>query len=108
MTNSPEPKNPEVAPWRGTDGRVIVLTLAALAVLVYLLRFVLLPFVVAGVIAYICTPLVDGLTRRTRLPRALLAVAVCSDTRPAIIAAAVEPIIGTVSSVPVRIASSSG
>ena len=76
MTNSPEPKNPEVAPWRGTDGRVIVLTLAALAVLVYLLRFVLLPFVVAGVIAYICTPLVDGLTRRTRLPRALLAVAV--------------------------------
>ena len=76
MTNSPEPKNPDLAPWRGTDGRVIVLTLAAVAILVYLLRFVLLPFVVAGVIAYICTPLVDGLTRRTRLPRALLAVAV--------------------------------
>lgn len=76
LTNSPEPKNPDVAPWRGTDGRVIVLTLAALAVLVYLLRFVLLPFVVAGVIAYICTPLVDWLTRRARLPRALLAVAV--------------------------------
>jgi len=76
LTNSPEPKNPDVAPWRGTDGRVIVLTLAALAVLVYLLRFILLPFVLAGVVAYICTPLVDWLTRRTRLPRALLAVLV--------------------------------
>ena len=76
MTNLHDPKSQDVASWRGDDGRVIVLAVVALAVLVFLLRFVLLPFVVAGVIAYICTPLVDWLTRRTRLPRALLAVLV--------------------------------
>ena len=75
MTNLYDPKSQDAASWRG-DGRVIVLAATALAVLVFLLRFVLLPFVVAGVIAYICTPLVDWLTRRTRLPRALLAVLV--------------------------------
>jgi len=76
LTNLPEPKGRDIDSWRGGDGRVIVLVVIGLAVLVFLLRFILLPFVVAGVIAYICTPLVDWLTRRTRLPRALLAVLV--------------------------------
>jgi predicted PurR-regulated permease PerM len=58
------------------DIRAVVLTVAAVALFVYLIRFILLPFVVAGVVAYICTPLVDWLTRRTRLPRALIAVLV--------------------------------
>ena len=34
----------------------------------------MLPFVIAGIIAYICTPLLDWLAGRTGLPRALLAV----------------------------------
>jgi predicted PurR-regulated permease PerM len=54
--------------------RTVVLTIAGLAVFVYLIRFILLPFVVAGVIAYICTPLLDWLARRTGWPRALFAV----------------------------------
>jgi len=53
--------------------RPVVVTLAVIAVFVYLIKFILLPFVIAGVIAYICTPLLDWLARRTRLPRALLA-----------------------------------
>jgi predicted PurR-regulated permease PerM len=56
------------------DLRPVVLALAAIVVFVYLIRFILLPFVIAGVIAYICTPLLDWLAQRTRLPRALFAV----------------------------------
>jgi predicted PurR-regulated permease PerM len=52
----------------------LILALAAVAVFVYLIRFILLPFVIAGVIAYICTPLLDWLARGTRWPRALFAV----------------------------------
>jgi len=48
----------------------------ALIIFVYLLREILLPFVFAGILAYICTPLVDGLTRRTGKPRWLWASAV--------------------------------
>jgi predicted PurR-regulated permease PerM len=54
--------------------RMIVLAAFGIALFAYLIRFILLPFVVAGVIAYICTPLVDWLAARTRLPRPLLAV----------------------------------
>jgi predicted PurR-regulated permease PerM len=52
----------------------IIAILMALALFVYLIRFILLPFVIAGVIAYVCTPLLDWLARRTNLPRALFAV----------------------------------
>jgi predicted PurR-regulated permease PerM len=45
------------------------------AVLINQLQWVLLPFVIAGLLAYICTPAVGWLTARTRLPRALFAVA---------------------------------
>jgi predicted PurR-regulated permease PerM len=54
--------------------RGIVLAVAAIALFVYLIRFILLPFVVAGIIAYICTPLLDWATARTRMQRPLLAV----------------------------------
>jgi predicted PurR-regulated permease PerM len=56
------------------DMRPVMLALAAVVVFVYLIKFILLPFVIAGVIAYICTPLLDWLAQRTRLPRALFAV----------------------------------
>jgi predicted PurR-regulated permease PerM len=54
--------------------RAVVVTLAALALFVYLVGFIVLPFVIAGIIAYICTPLLDFLAGRTGLPRPLLAV----------------------------------
>jgi predicted PurR-regulated permease PerM len=58
----------------GSDRRMIALAAAGIALFVYLIRFILLPFVIAGIVAYICTPLVDRLAARTRLPRPLLAV----------------------------------
>src|SRR5216683_7790482 len=54
--------------------RAVVVTIAALALFVYLIGFIVLPFVIAGIIAYICTPLLDWLARRTGLPRPLFAV----------------------------------
>jgi predicted PurR-regulated permease PerM len=55
------------------DGRGIVLALVAVALLLYVIRIILLPFVLAGIVAYVCTPLLDWLAGRTRLPRALFA-----------------------------------
>lgn len=54
--------------------RAVVVTFVALALFVYLVGFIVLPFVIAGIIAYICTPLLDWLAGRTGLPRPLLAV----------------------------------
>src|SRR5271163_2715664 len=56
------------------DIRTLLLVLAAFVFFLYLIRPILLPFVVAGVIAYVCTPLLDWLAARTRLPRPLFAV----------------------------------
>jgi predicted PurR-regulated permease PerM len=47
-----------------------------IGLLVYAISWILLPFVIAGVLAYVCTPLVDALALRLRLPRTVLAVAV--------------------------------
>ncbi len=52
----------------------MILTAAVLAVFLYFIKVVVLPFVLAAIIAYICTPLLDWLTKRTRLPRLLFAV----------------------------------
>jgi predicted PurR-regulated permease PerM len=54
--------------------RAVVVTFVALALFVYLVGFIVLPFVIAGIIAYICTPLLDWLVGRTGLPRPLFAV----------------------------------
>ncbi len=54
--------------------RAVVVTFVALALFVYLIGFIVLPFVIAGIIAYICTPLLDWLAGRTKLPRPLFAV----------------------------------
>lgn len=43
--------------------------LLAAGVVAYLLRRILMPFVVAALLAYVATPVVDGLERRLRLPR---------------------------------------
>jgi predicted PurR-regulated permease PerM len=45
-----------------------------LVVFLYFVREILLPFAIAGIVAFVVTPLLDNLARRTRLPRALYAV----------------------------------
>ncbi len=53
--STPEKKPEHVTFWIG---------LVVIAVLLHELQWILLPFVVAGVVAYLCTPLVDGLAKR--------------------------------------------
>ncbi|MGH8148502.1 MAG: AI-2E family transporter [Steroidobacteraceae bacterium] len=50
--------------------------IVGLLVFVYLVRSILLPFVAAGIVAYVCTPLVDWLAGRVPLPRWVFALAV--------------------------------
>ncbi len=54
-----------------TQSTIFVLIIVVL--LVYEIRWVLVPFVIAAVVAFICTPLVDWLTALTRWPRWLFA-----------------------------------
>ncbi len=57
------------------DSAVVpILVLVILAVFLYFIRAILLPFAVAGIVAYVCSPLVDWLTARARWPRWLSAV----------------------------------
>ncbi len=56
------------------ETRAVLLTAVSLAFFLYFIRAILLPFILAAVIAYICTPGLDWLARRTRWPRPLFAV----------------------------------
>jgi predicted PurR-regulated permease PerM len=53
-----------------------ILVIIGVAVFLYLIRSILLPFVLTGILAYVCTPLVDWAALRTGLPRWLWAMAV--------------------------------
>jgi predicted PurR-regulated permease PerM len=53
-----------------------IFVLVVIAVLLNAIQWILLPFVISGLIAFICTPLLDFLAARTRLVRALWAVLV--------------------------------
>ncbi len=48
---------------------IAAVVLAAIIVFLYLVRSILLPFVIGGIVAFVCAPLVDGIARRARLPR---------------------------------------
>ena len=50
--------------------------LAAIALLLYAIRLVLLPFVLSGLLAYICTPFIEWSTAWSRIPRGLVAIGV--------------------------------
>ena len=52
-----------------------MLAASAIAVFLYFIKAILLPFLLAAIIAYICTPLLDRLAQRTRWPRLLFAIA---------------------------------
>jgi predicted PurR-regulated permease PerM len=77
----PDPeREPDREPVRAPVERIAAIaTIAmfvAVGVFLYLVREVLMPFVVAGIIAFVCTPLVDALAARTRAPRWLFALTV--------------------------------
>jgi len=75
----PRTDPPATEPPRGHGGlspnATLALAVAAL-VFLYLVRSILLPFVLAGIIAYVCTPLVDGLAARLGILRWVPALAV--------------------------------
>jgi predicted PurR-regulated permease PerM len=52
-----------------------ILLVILFALLVNQLQWILLPFVISGLLAYVCRPAIDWLTARTGLPRGLFAVA---------------------------------
>ncbi len=57
------------------ETRAIMIAAVVLAIFLYFIKLILLPFVLAAITAYICTPLLDWAVRRTRWPRLLFAVA---------------------------------
>src|SRR6202041_1379144 len=78
MMNAVDPEGQEsqsaTASREAAEVRAVVATFVAVALFVYLVGFIVLPFVIAGIVAYICTPLLDWLAGRTGLPRPLLAI----------------------------------
>jgi predicted PurR-regulated permease PerM len=50
--------------------------IVGLVLFLYLVRDVLLPFAVAGIVAFVATPLIDWLAARTRVPRWLYALGI--------------------------------
>lgn len=59
---------------RRMTSRGTIAVLVSLVVFFYLIRGILLPFVLAGAIAYIATPGIDWLARRVPIPRAVWAI----------------------------------
>lgn len=78
-----EPPPHEPPPLRGAGSEreaapsaAAFFVLIGIVVFLYFVRSILLPFVVGGIVAFVCAPLIDGLARRSRLPRWLPALAV--------------------------------
>lgn len=74
---------PDDAPQGAVHGRVerfanmtTIAVVVGLIVFLYFVRDILLPFVVAAIVAFVATPLVDWLAKRTRVPRWVYALAV--------------------------------
>jgi predicted PurR-regulated permease PerM len=57
------------------ETRAIMIGAVVLAIFLYLIKLILLPFILAAIVAYICTPFLDWAARRTRWPRMLFAIA---------------------------------
>ena len=56
------------------ETRAVLIGALVLTVFLYWIKLILLPFVLAAIVAYICTPLLDWAAARTRWPRLLFAV----------------------------------
>jgi predicted PurR-regulated permease PerM len=70
------PSGDRSQPVQVISSQTAIWVLIIVAAFLYAVRWALLPFVIAALGAYICTPLVDGFANRTRLPRVLFACAV--------------------------------
>ncbi len=57
------------------ETRAIMIGAVVLTIFLYFIKLILLPFVLAAIIAYILTPPLDWAAKRSGLPRALLAIA---------------------------------
>jgi predicted PurR-regulated permease PerM len=57
------------------ESRAIMIGAVVLTIFLYFIKLILLPFVLAAIVAYICTPILDWAARRTQWPRLLFAVA---------------------------------
>src|SRR4051794_24921894 len=68
-TDTSHPAHPSRATAALTIG-----VIALIAAFLYLVRNALIPFVFAGVIAFVVTPAIDWATARTRLPRWVFAL----------------------------------
>jgi predicted PurR-regulated permease PerM len=60
-------------PVNNVSTNATIAVLAAVTLLLYLVQAILLPFVVSGIVAYICSPLIDRIAIRRHLPRAAVA-----------------------------------
>jgi predicted PurR-regulated permease PerM len=60
----------------GANTIAFIVLIAAAGTFLYLIRVILLPFVFAGVVAYVCTPLIDCAARKMPFPRWTLALLV--------------------------------
>jgi predicted PurR-regulated permease PerM len=58
------------------ETRAVMLAAAGLVVFLYFIKLILLPFVIPAILAYICTPALDWLAKRTQWPRLLFAILV--------------------------------
>ncbi|HEY7248132.1 MAG TPA: AI-2E family transporter [Xanthobacteraceae bacterium] len=58
------------------SSQTTIFVLVAILFLLYAVRWILLPFVLSGLLAYICTPAIEWLRARTGVPRALVATGV--------------------------------
>lgn len=67
---------PNVAAAQGISARGAIVALVILAIFLFEIRAILLPFALAGAVAYAATPLIQWATDRSGLPRALIAAGV--------------------------------
>jgi predicted PurR-regulated permease PerM len=73
--NHPAARARPAAPLDAGETRAILIGAVILAVFLYFIKLILLPFVLAAIVAYICTPLLDWAARRSKWPRLVFAVA---------------------------------
>jgi predicted PurR-regulated permease PerM len=79
MNNGPGQKDSETATGSGNEGGnfgALVMTISALAVFLYFIQLILIPFVFAGALAYVLSPPVDAIALRTGVPRPAIAAAI--------------------------------
>lgn len=71
-----EPDQPPAPRLERISTVTAITVVVSVAVFLYLVRAILLPFVLGAIVAFVCTPLIDRLTARTGWPRWVFALGV--------------------------------